>query len=82
LMLLDEPMAGMGREDIARISALIKSVAATRTVLMVEHNLSVVSDLCDCITVLTRGQVLAEGDYKTVSANPAVREAYLGTGHS
>jgi branched-chain amino acid transport system ATP-binding protein len=49
---------------------------------MVEHNLSVVSDLCDCITVLTRGQVLAEGDYKTVSANPAVREAYLGTGHS
>jgi branched-chain amino acid transport system ATP-binding protein len=82
LMLLDEPMAGMGREDIARISALIKSAAATRTVLMVEHNLSVVSDLCDCITVLTRGQVLAEGDYKTVSANPAVREAYLGTGHS
>src|SRR5579863_3971519 len=82
LMILHEPMAGMGREDIARISALIKSVAATRTVLMVEHNLSVVSDLCDCITVLTRGQVLAEGDYKTVSANPAVREAYLGTGHA
>jgi branched-chain amino acid transport system ATP-binding protein len=81
LMLLDEPMAGMGREDIARISALIKAVGAKRTVLMVEHNLSVVSDLCDCITVLTRGQVLAEGDYKTVSANPAVREAYLGTGH-
>jgi branched-chain amino acid transport system ATP-binding protein len=80
LMLLDEPMAGMGREDIARISALIKAVGAKRTVLMVEHNLSVVSDLCDCITVLTRGQVLAEGDYKTVSANPAVREAYLGTG--
>jgi branched-chain amino acid transport system ATP-binding protein len=80
LMLLDEPMAGMGREDIARISALIRSVGAKRTVLMVEHNLSVVSDLCDCITVLTRGQVLAEGDYKTVSANPMVREAYLGTG--
>ena len=81
LLLLDEPMAGMGREDIARISALIRSVAAKRTVLMVEHNLSVVADLCDCITVLTRGQVLAEGDYKTVSADPAVREAYLGTGH-
>jgi branched-chain amino acid transport system ATP-binding protein len=80
LLLLDEPMAGMGREDIARISALIRSVAAKRTVLMVEHNLSVVADLCDCITVLTRGQVLAEGDYKTVSADPAVREAYLGTG--
>jgi len=81
MLLLDEPTAGMGREDIVRISALIKSVAAKRTVLMVEHNLSVVADLCDRITVLTRGQVLAEGDYQTVSANPAVREAYLGTGH-
>ena len=80
LLLLDEPMAGMGHEDINRISALIKSIAAARTVLMVEHNLSVVADLCDRITVLTRGQVLAEGDYQTVSANPAVREAYLGTG--
>jgi branched-chain amino acid transport system ATP-binding protein len=82
LLLLDEPTAGMGREDIARISSLIKSVAADRTVLMVEHNLSVVADLCDRITVLTRGQVLAEGDYKTVSADAAVREAYLGTGHA
>jgi branched-chain amino acid transport system ATP-binding protein len=82
LLLLDEPTAGMAREDIVRISALIKSVAAHRTVLMVEHNLSVVADLCDHITVLTRGQVLAEGDYKTVSADPAVREAYLGTGHA
>jgi len=81
LLLLDEPMAGMGREDIARISSLIKTVAAERTVLMVEHNLSVVADLCDRITVLTLGQVLAEGDYKTVSTDPAVREAYLGTGH-
>jgi len=82
ILLLDEPMAGMGREDIARISTLIRAVAADRTVLMVEHNLSVVADLCDRITVLTRGQVLAEGDYKTVSADPAVREAYLGTGHA
>jgi branched-chain amino acid transport system ATP-binding protein len=82
LLLLDEPMAGMGHEDIKRISALIKTIAVTRTVLMVEHNLSVVADLCDRITVLTRGQVLAEGDYRTVSANPAVREAYLGTGHA
>jgi len=81
LLLLDEPMAGMGHEDIKRISALIKTIAVTRTVLMVEHNLSVVADLCDRITVLTRGQVLAEGDYATVSAYPAVREAYLGTGH-
>ena len=82
LLLLDEPTAGMGHDDIGRISALIKSVAATRTVLMVEHNLSVVADLCDRITVLTRGQILAEGDYQTVSADPAVREAYLGTGHA
>ncbi|HEY2531124.1 MAG TPA: ABC transporter ATP-binding protein [Xanthobacteraceae bacterium] len=82
LLLLDEPTAGMGHDDIDRISALVKSIAAERTVLMVEHNLSVVADLCDRITVLTRGQVLAEGDYKTVSADPAVREAYLGTGHA
>jgi len=82
LLLLDEPTAGMGHDDINRISALIKSIALTRTVLMVEHNLSVVANLCDRITVLTRGQVLAEGDYQTVSADPAVREAYLGTGHA
>ena len=82
MLLLDEPMAGMGREDIARISALIKSVAAKRTVLMVEHNLSVVADLSHRITVLTRGRVLAEGDYARVSANPEVREAYLGAGHA
>jgi branched-chain amino acid transport system ATP-binding protein len=82
MMLLDEPTAGMGHEDIGRIAALIKKVAANRTVLMVEHNLSVVSDLCDCITVLTRGRVLTEGDYETVSANPSVREAYMGTGHA
>jgi branched-chain amino acid transport system ATP-binding protein len=82
VLLLDEPTAGMGHEDIGRISALIKSVAATRTVLLVEHNLSVVADLCDRITVLARGQILAEGDYQTVSADPAVREAYLGTGHA
>jgi len=82
LLLLDEPMAGMGREDIVRISALIRSAATSCTVLMVEHNLSVVADLCDRITLLTRGQILAEGDYQTVSADPAVREAYLGTGHA
>jgi branched-chain amino acid transport system ATP-binding protein len=82
MLLLDEPMAGMGHEDIDRISALIKSVSTTRTVLMVEHNLSVVANLSHRITVLTRGRVLAEGDYQTVSANPAVREAYLGVGHA
>src|SRR5437899_6122953 len=78
LLLLDEPMAGMGREDIERISALIRAVAASRTVLMVEHNLSVVEDLSDRITVLTRGRVLTEGDYRSVSNDPLVREAYLG----
>jgi branched-chain amino acid transport system ATP-binding protein len=82
MMLLDEPMAGLGQEDIGRISALIRRVAADRTVLMVEHNLSVVADLSDVITVLTRGRILAEGDYGTVSKNPEVREAYLGTGHA
>jgi branched-chain amino acid transport system ATP-binding protein len=81
MMLLDEPTAGMGHEDIDRIAALIKSAAADRTVLMVEHNLSVVANLSHTITVLTRGRVLAEGDYATVSANPEVREAYMGTGH-
>jgi branched-chain amino acid transport system ATP-binding protein len=81
MLLLDEPTAGMGHEDIDRISSLIKSVAANRTVLMVEHNLSVVASLSDQITVLTRGRVLAEGDYETVSVNPEVREAYMGVGH-
>jgi branched-chain amino acid transport system ATP-binding protein len=81
MLLLDEPMSGLGQEDVARISALIREAARDRTVLMVEHNLSVVADLSDVITVLTRGRILAEGDYKTVSANPEVMEAYLGTGH-
>ncbi len=82
LMLLDEPMAGMGHEDIDRIAALIRRVSAGRTVLMVEHNLSVVADLSDRITVLTRGQILAEGSYAEVSENPAVRAAYMGGGHA
>ncbi|HEY5065383.1 MAG TPA: ABC transporter ATP-binding protein [Xanthobacteraceae bacterium] len=80
MLLLDEPMSGMAREDIERISTLIRSFAVDRTILMVEHNLSVVANLCDRITVLSRGEVLAEGDYRTVSADAAVREAYLGTG--
>ena len=80
MMLLDEPMAGMGHEDIDKIAALIKRVSANRTILMVEHNLNVVANLSDTITVLTRGQVLAEGDYATVSKNPEVRQAYMGAG--
>jgi branched-chain amino acid transport system ATP-binding protein len=82
LMLLDEPMSGLGGEDIARVSALVRRAAQQCTVLMVEHNLSVVADLSDTITVLTRGRVLAEGSYAAVSDNAEVREAYLGTGHA
>lgn len=81
MMLLDEPTAGMGHEDVDRIAALIKKVAANRTVLMVEHNLSVVANLSHTITVLARGEVLAEGDYAAVSKNPQVVEAYMGSGH-
>ena len=80
MLLLDEPMAGMGREDIGRISDLIRRVARNRTVLMVEHNLSVVADLSDFITVLARGEILAEGPYEEVSHNPDVIEAYMGSG--
>jgi branched-chain amino acid transport system ATP-binding protein len=82
MMLLDEPTAGMGHEDVERIAALIKQVAAHRTVLMVEHNLSVVENLSDIITVLARGEVLAEGDYAQVSRNADVIQAYMGSGHA
>ncbi|HLM40627.1 MAG TPA: ABC transporter ATP-binding protein [Microvirga sp.] len=81
MLLLDEPMAGMGHEDIGRISDLIRRIARDRTVLMVEHNLNVVADLCDRVTVLARGEILADGSYETVSADPRVREAYMGTEH-
>jgi branched-chain amino acid transport system ATP-binding protein len=81
MTLLDEPMAGMGHEDVERISNLIRRVSKNRTILMVEHNLSVVASLSDRITVLARGQVLAEGDYATVSKDPRVVEAYIGSGH-
>ncbi len=81
LMLLDEPTAGMGHEDVDRVKNLIKEVAAGRTVLMVEHNMSVVSGISDTITVLARGAVLAEGSYAQVSSNSAVMEAYMGTAH-
>ncbi len=79
MMLLDEPTAGMAHGDVDRIVDLIKRIRAKRTILMVEHNLSVVEGLCDKITVLTRGKVLAEGDYATVSKNPEVIAAYLGS---
>ena len=81
LMLLDEPTAGMGHEDVDRVKELIKKVSANRTILMVEHNMGVVADICDTISVLQRGSVLAEGPYAEVSKNPGVIEAYMGTVH-
>jgi branched-chain amino acid transport system ATP-binding protein len=82
LLLLDEPTAGMAQEDIERITALIGRIGRDRTILMVEHNLSVVASLSNHITVLARGKVLAEGDYATVSKNPDVIDAYIGAGHA
>ena len=79
LMLLDEPTQGMGHEDVARIADLIKVIASDRTVLMVEHNMSVVSSIADTITVLQRGRVIDEGPYEQVSRNPQVIEAYMGS---
>lgn len=81
LLLLDEPTAGMAQEDIERITALIGRIGRDRTILMVEHNLSVVASLANHITVLARGKVLAEGDYASVSKDPEVIEAYIGAGH-
>lgn len=78
LLLLDEPMSGLGREDIGMVKNLIQSFAEGRTVLMVEHNLDVIADLCDHIAVMRRGQVIAEGDYEAVSTNAEVVDAYLG----
>ncbi|AQR67170.1 MULTISPECIES: ABC transporter ATP-binding protein [Janthinobacterium] len=82
MMLLDEPTQGMGHEDVHRVTELIKKVSAGRTILMVEHNMSVVSGICDKISVLQRGAMLAEGSYAEVSRNPQVMEAYMGTTHA
>ena len=79
LMLLDEPTQGMGHEDVDRVTQLIKKVSANRTILMVEHNMNVVSSIADTISVLQRGQVIAEGPYDQVSTNPQVLEAYMGS---
>ncbi|MDF3855336.1 ABC transporter ATP-binding protein [Paracoccus sp. APAP_BH8] len=79
VLLLDEPMAGMGQEDVAMVAGIIRDLAAERAVLMVEHNLSVVADICHHVTVLQRGEIIAAGDYATVSADPRVRSAYMGS---
>ncbi len=78
LMLLDEPTQGMGHADVSRVTALIRKVAANRTVLMVEHNMAVVSSLADTISVLQRGRLIASGSYAEVAADPLVIEAYMG----
>lgn len=82
LLLLDEPTAGMGLEDVERTIALVKKVRADRTVILVEHNMSVVSSLADRVTVLQHGTVLAEGTYQEVRQNPEVIAAYLGEVHA
>lgn len=79
VLLLDEPMAGMGQEDVRMVADIIRNVAQSRAVLMVEHNLNVVADICHHVTVLQRGEIIATGDYATVSADPRVRTAYMGT---
>src|SRR6266850_1004048 len=79
LMLLDEPTQGMGHEDVDRLTTLIKQASATRTILMVEHNMQVVAKIADTITVLQRGQIIASGTYAEVSRNPLVIEAYMGS---
>jgi branched-chain amino acid transport system ATP-binding protein len=79
LMLLDEPTQGMGHEDVSRVTQLIKKASEGRTILMVEHNMNVVSSIADRITVLQRGTVIADGPYAEVSKNPQVIEAYMGS---
>jgi branched-chain amino acid transport system ATP-binding protein len=82
LMLLDEPTQGMGHEDVGRVTELIKKVSSGRTILMVEHNMNVVSSIADRITVLQRGAIIADGSYDQVSKNPLVMEAYMGTANA
>ena len=82
LMLLDEPTQGMGHEDVSLVTELIKRVSKGRTVLMVEHNMKVVANIAHTISVLQRGEVIAEGPYEQVSKNPQVMEAYMGTADS
>ncbi len=79
VMLLDEPTQGMGHEDVARVAELIHKVSKGRTVIMVEHNMKVVANIADTISVLQRGELIAEGNYETVSKNPQVMEAYMGS---
>ena len=82
LILLDEPVAGLGHEDIEPVMQLIRKVAQGRTVLMVEHNMKVIAQLCDRVTVLQAGEILAEGSYDEVARDPRVIDAYVGGAHA
>lgn len=81
ILLLDEPLAGLGQEDVPVIIDLVRELAVGRSVLIVEHNLSAVSQLCDTVSVLDRGMIIANGTYTFVAADPKVRQAYLGDEH-
>ena len=78
LLLLDEPTSGMSPSETARMIELVATLPRTLSILMIEHDMKVVFDLADVITVLVYGQVIASGPPATVRANPAVQEAYLG----
>ncbi|OLT15140.1 ABC transporter ATP-binding protein [Actinomadura sp. CNU-125] len=82
VLLLDEPTAGMGVEDVDRTVELVRRVRDGRTVVLVEHNMSVVSSLADRVTVLQHGRVLVEGPYAEIRHDPQVITAYLGDAHA
>jgi branched-chain amino acid transport system ATP-binding protein len=82
VLLLDEPTQGMGIEDVDLIARLIKKISAKRTIVIVEHNLKIIANISDRVTVLARGSVLAEGSYDEVAKNPAVTTAYIGGAHA
>ncbi|MDK3073749.1 ABC transporter ATP-binding protein [Sedimentitalea sp. JM2-8] len=80
LLILDEPTQGLTDSEIAAFKALVRGLADTTTILLIEHNMSVVMETADVITVLNSGRVLAEGSPQAIHADPAVQRAYLGTG--
>jgi branched-chain amino acid transport system ATP-binding protein len=78
VLLLDEPLAGMGIEESRGMTALIKSLAADHAILLIEHDVEAVLSVADTLTVMVEGAVIATGDPQTVRANRAVQDAYLG----
>lgn len=80
LLILDEPTQGLADSEIAEFNALLKSMAGETTILLIEHNMNVVMEVADRITVLNSGEILAEGSPADIRANKAVQAAYLGSG--